>query len=335
MDHHRKITRRDTLKATAVLGGALMMSATPLSGQAAADTEASQDVTFDPLLAGVCDIHVHAAPDTKPRIASELDISRAARKAGYRAVMFKSNDWSCHDRAFLIREILPDFDVYGSLCMNRVHGDKVNVYAAEMAVKTTGHLCRCIWMPTLASTYQATLEGRSGQGIPVLDRQRRVLPEVVRVMEICRDADIIFATGHSSPDEVLILAQKAREVGVGKFVVTHANSLRWTLTADQIKRCVDLGAFIEHCFLTTLWGPGTGLPDFPRQSIEDFADLVRIAPERSFISTDLGQPGMPQPIDGMRRCVESLDRLGFSQSDIDRLVRMNPARLMSLEQDGI
>ena len=31
--------------------------------------------------------------------------------------------------------------------MNRVHGDMVNVFAAQKAVETSGELCRCIWMP--------------------------------------------------------------------------------------------------------------------------------------------------------------------------------------------
>lgn len=43
-------------------------------------------------------------------------------------------------------------------------------------------------------------------------------------MEICAEANIIFATGHSSPEESLIPAKKAQEIGVKKFVVTHANS---------------------------------------------------------------------------------------------------------------
>lgn len=80
------------------------------------------------------------------------------------------------------------------------------------------------------------------EGVPVVDDNGRVLPEVVRVMEICAEANIIFATGHSSPEESIVLARKAREVGVKKCVVTHANSGIWKMTHDQIKQCIDLGA---------------------------------------------------------------------------------------------
>lgn len=139
-------------------------------------------------------------------------------------------------------------------------GGRVNPFAAEKAVNTTGGLCRCIWMPTQDAVYQNLSCCGKKEGIPVLDDSGRVLPEVVRVMEICAEAGIIFATGHSSPEECITLARKAREVGVGKFVVTHANSGIWTMTHEQIKRCIDLGAWIEYSYLTNLWGPGTGEP---------------------------------------------------------------------------
>lgn len=90
----------------------------------------------------------------------EYGFMKDAMAAGYRAVMFKSNDFSCHDRAYIIRQALPDAECLGSFCMNRVHGDKVNVFAAQKAVETSGGLCRCIWMPTLDAAYQYQSEGR-------------------------------------------------------------------------------------------------------------------------------------------------------------------------------
>ena len=243
-------------------------------------------------------------------------------------MLFKSNDFSCHDRAYLIRQELPDFEVFGSLCMNRVHGDKVNVFAAEKAVVTTANLCRCIWMPTQDAVYQNIRYHGKKEGVPVVDDNGRVLSEVVRVMEICEEANIIFATGHSSPEERIVLARKAREVGVKKCVVTHANSGIWEMTHDQIKRCIDLGAWVEYSYITNLWGPGTGLPDFERMGNREFADFARIAPERSIITTDLGQVGMPHPVDGMRCCILALLENGLSQQQVDFMVRTNPAQLV-------
>lgn len=334
MKTNNKISRRDFIKTSVVAGGALLASTVVPSQAMNLLQEQKNDNKFanDGLLQGVCDIHLHAMPDSRERSVDEYGFMKDAMAAGYRAVMFKSNDFSCHDRAYLIRQAFPGAECFGSFCMNRVHGDKVNVYAAQKAVETSGGLCRCIWMPTLDAAYQYRHEGRKETGIPVLDADGKVLPEVVKVMEICAEADIIFATGHSSPEESLTLLRKAQEVGVKRVVVTHANSYIWTMTSDQIKRCIDLGAYIEYCYLPCLWGEGTKMPQYQRQSIEEFAAFVRIDPARSFISTDLGQVVMPHPIEGMRDCIVKLQSVGVSQSDIDLLVRRNPAWLIGVDK---
>ena len=215
--------------------------------------------------------------------------------------------------------------------MNRVHGDRVNPFAARKAVETSGGLCRCIWLPTLDASYQYKYEGRKERGFPVLDDNGKVLPEVVKVMEICAEANIILTTGHSSPDESITLIRKANEIGLKRIVVTHANSFIWTMTTDQIKECMEFGAFIEYCYLPCLWGRGSKMPQYKRQSIDDFLSFVKIDPTRSFISTDLGQVVMPHPAQGMKDCILKLQDGGISQGDIDLLVRKNPSWLLGID----
>lgn len=334
MNDKTRVSRRDFIKTSVMTGGALLIS-TALPGQTGdllQERKAAGRYAASGLLKGVCDIHLHCRPDSRERSVDEYGFVQDAMSAGYRAVMFKSNDFSCHDRAYLIRQALPGAECFGSLCMNRVHGERVNPYAARKAVETSGGLCRCIWMPTLDAAYQCRSEGRSDKGIAVLDDSGRVLPEVVQVMEICAEADIIFATGHSSPDECLTLLRKAHEIGLRRVVVTHANSYIWTMSADRIRQCIDLGAYIEYCYLPCLWGEGSGMPQYTRQSIGELAAFARIDPSRSFISTDLGQAVMPHPVDGMRDCMERLLAAGVPQGDIDMMVRSNPAWLIGLDK---
>lgn len=324
----QSMERRDFIRNALVTGGALSVP----GGLMAHTLSISEELTTasDELLKGVSDIHVHALLDSQLRSISELSFARQAHKAGYRSVMYKSNDFSSHDRAFLIHEILPDFEVFGSLVMNKTHGDKVNVHAAEKAVATSGNRCRCIWMPTQDATYHLR-ENNNEQGIAVLDRLGKVLPEVIRVMEICAEADIVFATGHSSPEESITMARKAREIGVRKFVITHVNSLMWTMKEDQIKQAIELGAFVEYCLLPCFWGAGTSLPDFPVMSMDEFASFVRINPERSFITNDMGQTNIINPIEAMRKTIPALLTKGISQESINLMVRRNPTMLMGLK----
>ncbi len=319
-------TRRRFLSVACAAGSAALLAS---ARGAQADTGKEETVN-DELLRGVCDLHVHASPDVKPRSVSELSLARDCQKAGYRCVMFKSNVWSCHDRAAVIREAVPGFDVFGSIIMNRVTGPRVNPYAVEMALKTAGNLCRCVWMPTQDAVWQLRQFKEPGEGIPVLDQSGRVLPEVEKVMEICARADIIFATGHSSPEECLILAARAREVGVKKFVVTHANSHIWRLTHAQVEQVAKLGGWIEYSYLTNVWGPGTGVPMYERMSDKTFAEYVSVAPERTFVTTDMGQVDIPHPVDGMRLCLRALAEQGVSDAVINRIVRVNPSWLVGL-----
>lgn len=335
MDTEKDMSRRTFLKGSILAGSSFMLSGL-LPSKAGNYIMQEHQIDYgqnasNGIMKGICDIHIHAAPDSRMRSIDEWHFAQEAQQAGYRAVMYKSNDFSCHDRAFLIRQGLSNIEVFGSLCMNRVHGNRVNAYAAEKAVATSGGLCRCIWMPTQDAEYHYKCEGKKEKGIPVLDESGKVLLEVVRVMEICAEANIIFATGHSSPQESIILARKAAEIGVERFVVTHANSHFWIMTPDQIRQCVDLGAYVEYCYLPCLWGKDSGMPQYERQSAKVFADLVRSSSDRGFISTDLGQSVMPHPITGMKKCITDLEENGFTSMEINRLLRENPAMLIGLD----
>ena len=141
MKNKQDLSRRDFIRNSVMAGGTVLLSGvlpshaqTPIFSAA----ENSDSPEADELLRGVSDIHLHAAPDSKARLGNELEFARAACDVGYKSMLFKSNDFSCHDRAYLIRQELQGSEVFGSLCMNRVHGDKVNVFAVEKAVATTG-----------------------------------------------------------------------------------------------------------------------------------------------------------------------------------------------------
>lgn len=263
----QKISRRDFVKTSVVAGGALLAS-TVMPGQAMnlppQGQEGNPKFTDDGLVKGVCDIHLHLRPDSREHSADEYGFMQDAMRAGYRAVMFKSNDFSCHDRAYLIRQAQPEAECFGSFCMNRVYGDRVNPFAAQKAVETSGGLCRCIWMPTLDAAYHYQCEGRKDKGIPVLDDNGQVLLEVVRVMEICAEAGIIFATGHIDCTGCYQCIPCPRNVAIGYIFayvynnyLLHRNKERamadYTVSMSPVQRgdpassCVGCGECLAKC----------------------------------------------------------------------------------------
>jgi hypothetical protein len=270
----------------------------------------------------------------RPRCIDQLTLSRQMKQNGYAGVMFKCHDFITVDNAYLLRAMVPDFEIFGGITLNANYGPKVNVQAAKMAATMlTGRFCRCIWMPTYQSAYDA-----KEKGVPVTDGNGKVLPEVVQVMEICRDENIIFATGHSSPQEVIILTAKAKEVGVKKCVVTHATQEPWYLTMDQAKAAIDNGAYLEHSMLPFYYGVHSAISgNWNRRhtSMADFAKYIKIAPDRQFIDTDLGQALNPNPIDGMRAFIQGLRAEGITGDQLDRLTRKIPAMLIDVNRSTL
>ncbi len=319
-------SRREFMKAAAVTG-ALAMSGHLLKSEAEAVTP-----PIDRDLDGVIEMHVHADPDVRARCIDQLTLTRQCRQNGYRGVMYKCHDFITNDIAYLLRAMVPGIEVFGGIALNRNYGDTVNVQAAKMATQVTGHYCRCIWMPTYQSAFDQKSKG--GVGVPVLDEQGNVLPEVIKVMELCADADIIFATGHSSPDECVVLTAKAKEVGVKKTVVTHASQAPWKLTMEQARICIDNGAYLEHCVLPYFKGPHAVVPGYRNQQqvpMEEFAAYIALAPDRQYISTDLGQALNPNPIDGMRTFITGLRKVGVKEDVLTLVSKTVPARLLGLD----
>ena len=122
MNDNGKINRRDFIKSSVLTGGVLFAQAAIPARAMDFLSEKNGDkndmFTEDGLVKGVCDIHLHCRPDSRERSVDEFGFMQDAMRAGYRAVMFKSNDFGCHDRAYIIRQALPEAECFGSFCMN-------------------------------------------------------------------------------------------------------------------------------------------------------------------------------------------------------------------------
>lgn len=318
-------SRRDFLKEMAVVGTSLIAGSL-LAGKGEAATP-----PIDADLDGVIEMHVHADPDVRPRCIDQFTLTRQCMLNGYRAIMYKCHDFITSDIAYLLRAAIPGIEVFGGIALNKNYGDRVNVLAATMATQVTGHYCRCIWMPTYQSAYDRQ---KQGDGIPVLDTSGKVLPEVVKVMELCAKNDIIFATGHSSPQECVVLVKKAKEVGVKKPVVTHCTQTPWMLSLDQAKECLDNGAFLEHSVMAFFKGENACFPanrSIRQTTMAEFVQYLKLAPDRQTITTDLGQALNPHPIEGMRTFIRGLREAGLSQAQLDLVSKKVPAYLLGLD----
>ena len=318
--------RRNFLKSAAVAGTAAVAIGT------LADNASAKAPHYDRDLQGIIDMHVHASPDVRPRSIDQLTLAKQLKQNGYRGVMFKCHDFCTADNAYLLDNMVDGIDIVGGIVLNLNFGPTVNVQAAKMATKLTGGYCRCIWMPTYQSAYDMKRAGKTG--VPVVDASGKVLPEVVKVMELCRDEDIIFATGHSSPEECVILTAKAKEVGVRKCVVTHCTQTFWFISLDQAKQCLENGAYLEHSILPYYNGEHCLVPHYRKErqtKLEEIIRYIKLDPSHQFISSDLGMSKMPNPVDGMADCLHAMRALGLDDRELDLTTRKVPAMLLGMK----
>jgi len=140
---------------------------------------------------------------------------------------------------------------------------------------------------------------------------------------------LVLATGHSTADEVLMLVREGRRAGVQHMVVTHAMSRFPHMTISQMQEAAKEGAFIELVYVHTLT-----IPELNRTTvftIPEAADAIRqVGVESMILATDMGQVGIPLPVDGLAAFAAGLRQQGIADRDLDRMLKENPARLLGL-----
>jgi hypothetical protein len=184
-------------------------------------------------------------------------------------------------------------------------------------------------MPT-SDTEDAARRSKQSRPFVAVTRNGEVLPEAKAVLAVIaktktRDSggDLVLATGHLPPEEALLVIREARNQGVNHILVTHPRAA-WSI--PQMVEAAKMGAFLEFDAQTFSRDPGSG-----EDRRAAGADAIRkVGLEYCVISTDLGQTGNPFHPDGLVLAARYLRSHGFTDQELDRLIKENPARLLGL-----
>jgi len=283
-------------------------------GQGAADVASA--------LKGALDIHVHSSPDDRPRSLDAIEAARMARARGMRAIVLKNHYESTAGLAYLVRKVVPDIELFGGIDLNLTVGG-INPAAVEHMTRVSGGWGRMVWMPTFDAENQVRYAKETRPFVSV-SRDDELLPAVTQVISLIAKHSLALATGHSSAQEVLLLVREARRQGVQRIVVTHAMNAPILMTVPQMQEAATLGAFIEFV------GGSLAAADAVAR-IDRFADAIRkVGPEFCILSSDLGQMGNALPADGFGAFLVAMRGKGFSERDVERMSKQNPARLLGL-----
>jgi hypothetical protein len=218
---------------------------------------------------------------------------------------------------------VPGIEVFGGVDLNLTVGG-INPAAVDYMTQVSGGWGRFVWFPTFDSENQVRFS-RENRPFVSVSRNGALLPAVKEVIGLIARHNLILATGHSSADEGLMLVREGRQQGVRRMIVTHAMNPPIEMDVPRMQEAVKLGAFIEFV------GSSLETPDTP-QRMDRFADAIRkIGPAFCILSSDLGQMGNPLPAEGFAAFLSAMRARGFSQADIDRMSKQNPAQLLGLQ----
>ncbi|MFZ0970798.1 MAG: DUF6282 family protein [Solirubrobacteraceae bacterium] len=277
------------------------------------------------LLRGAFDTHMHISPDVVERIIDDVSLARKFQELGMAGFVLKSHYGSTAERAAVVRAAVPGVHVLGAIALNRAVGG-INPLAFEIAAREGA---RTVWLPTVDSVNEShEREAPPGakvpvwvklqldlreQGIeippvPVVDAHGSLLPAVYEVLGMVARHKMCLATGHLSRDEIFAVVDAAVDAGVETIVVTHPEFPSQDLSVDDQNALADKGALLERCFTT----PHTG-----KVTWEQWTENIRATgPERSVLSTDLGQVFNPPVEDGMPLMVDRLLDAGLGEEEI-------------------
>jgi hypothetical protein len=297
--------------------------------------------TTHALLQGAFDTHLHSAPDVLPRKFDDLQLAARLRQVGMAGGVLKSHYTGTAERATLVRQVYPDVQLFGMLVLNNSVGG-LNPIAVDIA----GRLgARVVSLPTLNAANELEnvagqrdetklpywmgiardmqARGIAGNWIRVVDEQGRVGDAARQCFEVIASYDMILATGHIAPREMLPAIEAAREAGVTRLLITHPEFPTTRLDVEQQQALARHGALFERCFTT----PNTG--KIPWETV--FENIRRVGPATTIVATDLGQSTAPWPDEGLEIFIGKLLDAGFSEAEVQRMVRDNPARLLGVE----
>ena len=270
-------------------------------------------------LTGAIDMHAHSDPDGTPRSIDAIDLARLAKSRGMRAIVLKNHYEPTASLAYVVRKEVPGIEVFGGISLDLTVGG-VNPAAVEWMTKIKGGYGRVVWMPTYDSEHQVTSSGQQRPFARVA-KDGKLVPEAVQVISIIAKHNLVLETGHSSPAEALLLIREAKRQGVQSILVTHAMNPAVGMSIPEMQEAAKLGAYLEFVWVR----PGS-------DAAKNYAPAIRqVGPEFCVLSSDLGQAANPLHPDGLLALYQYLKSQGFSESEIDRMAKVNPAKLLGLK----
>ncbi|MGH7187195.1 MAG: DUF6282 family protein, partial [Pseudomonadota bacterium] len=270
---------------------------------------------------GVIDMHAHSHPDVFGRNMDDIDLATLAKARGMRGIVLKNHISETASRAALTMKVVPGIEVFGGIVLNNAVGG-INPAAVEWMHRIYGSRGKVVWLPTFESDKHVKTFGKPDAKGIVVAPGGKVIAEMEAILKIIARENLLLATGHVHPEEVLAVVKRGRELGVKNMIVTHGLTNVPGLTMAQAKQAVEMGAVIEVCFLQFQAGPNAPLAFLRHWTQINAKHVAQAAKEFGarglVISSDLGQSANMTHPDGLEVAIAAMKAEGLTDDDIDQ-----------------
>lgn len=145
------------------------------------------------------------------------------------------------------------------------------------------------------------------------------------MLDLIAKHKLILSTGHSSPEEILLLTREAKKRGIEKVLAT--NPMYWAIgmRVEQMAEAAQLGAYIEFTYFSV------GKPE-ATVTMEDYANAIKvIGPKHCILSSCSGQGWMPIHTFAWQELFRGLQKNGLTNQELDLMAKTNPACLLGFK----
>lgn len=296
----------------------------------------------DRLLVGAIDLHCHSGPSVMPRYFDHVEAMQEASSVGLRALLIKDHYYSATPVTELLNKHFAHLhvQVLSGVPLNNTVGG-LNVHAVEHGIRLGARL---VWMPTFSSRNHLDHHRKDEQfkhkfpqtekkmldpiPLTVVDDNGKLLPELGPILDLIAETDVVLSSGHLHINEIWPLFEEAKRRGVSRLLCNHPTYVI-DATLDDIRRLVAMGVYVEHSMCMFAEASKFKFYDPP-----ELDQMIRAGTvERTILGSDLGQVGNPRLVDGFRNVIETVLDLGYSDSEVRKMVSTNAAELVGLTHD--
>lgn len=245
------------------------------------------------------DVHLHTAPDIKPRLYFDIEAVLQARAENMGGLVIKSHLEPTASRARIAQEYT-QIPVWGGVCLNSQVGG-INPEIVESSAQLGAKI---VWLPTISAP------------------QIKVTPaHLEEILPLIQDYDMVLATGHLNVADIFMTLDLASSWGIKRLLVNHPLTSVVGADLDEQKE-MSRFAYLEHCFVACMVDHDNLKPSVIAQSIQE------IGASRCIMATDFGQRHNPPPVDGFKLFIKAMLEEGISLSQINTMCSYNPHKLL-------